>query len=78
MALCAGSKGLRAFQALGAEGLRALQALGAKGLREIRRICLIRLIRLIGLLAGPHSHTVTRSHSHVPFVASPPLVPGVP
>jgi hypothetical protein len=54
------------------------------GLREIRLIRLIgligliRLIRQIGLLAGPHSHKVTRSHNHVPFVASPPLVPGVP
>jgi hypothetical protein len=61
--------GLRALQALGSEGLRALQALGSKGLREIR---LIGLIGLILLLAGSHSHTVTRSHSHVPFVASFP------
>ena len=27
-------------------------------------------------MAGSHSHTVTPSHSHVPFVASVPLVPG--
>ena len=64
--------GLRALQALGSEGLRALQALGSKGLREIRLIRLIGLIGLILLLAGSHSHTVTRSHSHVLFVASFP------
>ena len=49
-----------------------MQALGSKGLREIRLIRLICLIGLIGLLAGSHSHTVTQSHSHVPFVASFP------
>ena len=59
------------LRACGSKGLRALQALGSEGLMEIR------LIRLIGLLAGSHSHTVTPSHSHVLFVASVPLVAGV-